>query len=318
MRLLFSAVRIVLLLTAEVAAVVLLLRLGSAGWARVDWGDPVGWLATAPPGDAVVAVLRLVALAGAAWLAASTALAVAARLSRVPAAVRAVDLVTLPTVRRLADRAVAVALTTGTLVAPAGMAVAAPAPVVAPAEVTGIGTGAAAGPAGPSGPVGPSGASWSPGSAALGGTPLAVPVAWPGLPPAGPSSATAAPTPGTPAPEPVPDSTAPGAEPAASVPPAPRVDPAQGPGAPAAPATEPGSPTVEGAEIVHVVVAGDSLWDLARGRVAAAAGVDPAAVADRDVHAYWVRVLDANRDRIPSSDPDIIRPGDRVVLPATA
>lgn len=353
MRLLSSALRIVLVLAAEAAAVVLLLRLGSAGWARVDWGDPLGWLATAPPVDAVVAVLRVVALAGASWLAASTALAVAVRLTRVPAAIRAADMVTLPTVRRLADRAVAVALTTGTLVTPAGIAVAAPAPVVQAAEAAredaaagvdtaggraaggaaggadAVGDGAA-GPAGPSGPPRPPGTSWSPGSAVLGGAPIAIPVAWPGLPPVpppappgppsdtggGPSSAPAPAAPGSAGPTPA--ASAGGADAGTPAPAAPVDHAARAPGLPAVPAPEPGPQAVAVGQVVHVVVAGDSLWELARVRVAATLGLDPVVVADRDVHAYWVRVLDANRDRIPSSDPDLIRPGDRVVLPATA
>lgn len=278
MRLVATSLKLALLLAAEVAAVVLLVRLGGAEWARVGWDDPLGWLAVADPGDAVAAVGRLVALGGAVWLTATTVLAVAARLARVPAAVRALDVLTLPAVRRLADRAVAVALATSSLAAPAGVAVAAPAPqIAAEAPVATPADLDAPGPAGPAGPAGP-------------GAPeaRAVAVAWPGLPP----------------------------------PPAPVTDPAPAPaGAASAPAAVPapleGGEEAAGASALalHTVRTGDSLWDLAQARVARATGVEPSAVADRDVHAYWVRVLDANRDRIPSHDPDLIRPGESVVLP---
>lgn len=254
MRSVVASVQLLLLLAVEVAAVVALVRLGGAGWAAVGWDDPLGWLAVVDAGDAVAALGRLVALAGAGWLAGSTVLAVGARLSRVPAAIRAVDVLTLPSVRRLADRVVAVALTTTSLAAPAGAALAAPVPHVAtaPAAAEDVGSPAPAGP-------------------------VAAPVVWPGLPP-------------LPAPTP-------------SVPPPPPTGPAVA-GAGAGPGVH-----------VHVVAAGDTLWDLARARVADGVGVAPPAVADRDVHAYWVRVLDANRDRIPSHDPDLIHPGDQVLLP---
>lgn len=61
----------------------------------------------------------------------------------------------------------------------------------------------------------------------------------------------------------------------------------------------------------HRVQAGEHLWGLARTRLAAAGRP----VDDRSVHAYWVRVVDAN-DTLASGDPDVIHPGEVVVLPA--
>ena len=75
------------------------------------------------------------------------------------------------------------------------------------------------------------------------------------------------------------------------------------------PMTDPITGAVASDEVVHVVVPGDSLWDLAAARAGAAAD-------DRDVHAYWVRVIEANE--VPSGDPDLIHPGDRIVLPPLA
>jgi hypothetical protein len=35
-----------------------------------------------------------------------------------------------------------------------------------------------------------------------------------------------------------------------------------------------------------------------------------------EVHGYWTRVLDANRGALRSGNPDLIFPGESVVLPA--
>jgi hypothetical protein len=127
---------LVALLTAEVAAVVAGHRLGTLPWLRIPVDDLAAWLAYAPPEDAVLAVLRLVALAGGYWLLGTTALYVLARLSRAPAALRAVRWATLPAVRRLADRAVVVTLALTTVAGPrAALAAAEPVPVAVAAPV---------------------------------------------------------------------------------------------------------------------------------------------------------------------------------------
>ena len=61
----------------------------------------------------------------------------------------------------------------------------------------------------------------------------------------------------------------------------------------------------------HVVRSGDNLWDIARARLAAA-GPDPSPA---DVAAYWIEVIAANQDALQSGDPDLIYPGEIVVLP---
>lgn len=59
---------------------------------------------------------------------------------------------------------------------------------------------------------------------------------------------------------------------------------------------------------------GESFWSIAEAVVAetgAGRGGDPAAVA-----AYWSRLVDANRERLPvPDDPDLLFVGDRLVLP---
>ena len=70
------------------------------------------WLRDGDPGTVVVALLRWVALLGAAWLLASTLVYLAAAVSRAPAAMRAVSWSTLPAARRAIDAACAVSVVT--------------------------------------------------------------------------------------------------------------------------------------------------------------------------------------------------------------
>lgn len=91
-------------------AVVLLHRLGAAPWFEIGWHDLPLWLAATPVEDVLVALVRQVALVAAYWLLGGTILYTAARLSRLPQMLRAVEWCALPAVRRMADRAVAVTI----------------------------------------------------------------------------------------------------------------------------------------------------------------------------------------------------------------
>lgn len=126
MRSLTAAMRLLLLLAAETAAVALLLRLGDGAALAVPLDGLDVWLAMAPTDLAVVALLRLAGLAGALWLLASTLLYALALASRVPAAVRAVGWATLPAVRRVAERTIVLAVATSTVVGGPAAALAAP------------------------------------------------------------------------------------------------------------------------------------------------------------------------------------------------
>lgn len=64
-----------------------------------------------------------------------------------------------------------------------------------------------------------------------------------------------------------------------------------------------------------VLVKGDNLWSVAARALAAATGRDPASVPDREIHAYWLAVIAANRESLRSGDPDLVYPGERVTLP---
>jgi hypothetical protein len=62
----------------------------------------------------------------------------------------------------------------------------------------------------------------------------------------------------------------------------------------------------------YTVVAGDHLWAIAGRRLTEVRGQVP----DEGEHArYWVRLVDANRGRIRSGDPDLIFPGEVIELP---
>lgn len=62
----------------------------------------------------------------------------------------------------------------------------------------------------------------------------------------------------------------------------------------------------------HVVEPGDHLWSIAEATLARRADEDPAL---GDLPGYWARLVEANRDRLRSGDPDLIHPGERLALP---
>ena len=88
----------------------------------------------------------------------------------------------------------------------------------------------------------------------------------------------------------------------------PATTPARSPTAPVAPSV---APSV-GARI-HIVVAGDNLWQIARTEVARASG--SGRVTDSQIAPYWQKIITANRDTLRSSDPSLIFPGEVVALP---
>jgi nucleoid-associated protein YgaU len=63
------------------------------------------------------------------------------------------------------------------------------------------------------------------------------------------------------------------------------------------------------------VVRGDNFWTIARTRLAEVRGRRAADLSDREIAVYWVTVVEANRGRLRSGDPDLIYPGEVVELP---
>lgn len=279
------------LLGGELAVAVTLHRLGALPWLQVGWDDPTTWLAVVAPEDAVMAALRLVALGATYWLMATTVAYTVARASRVPRAVRSVQWATLPAVRRVADRAVAVVVAGSSItVAVPGLAAAGlvvPPGVSAPSGLPGD-PGGLPGEDGPGElPGDPSGLPGEAGSGELPGGPSGLPGE------AGPAGAPPV-VPGVP----------PG-----GAPPVPADQDGPRPATPAAPGLrQPALPAPAAGTAAHTVVDGDNLWSITAGTL----GPD---ASDAEVHGPWRAVVEANRGRLRSGDPDLIYPGEQVVLP---
>ena len=64
----------------------------------------------------------------------------------------------------------------------------------------------------------------------------------------------------------------------------------------------------------HVVVPGDNLWIIAERHLEQVTGRSD--VSDQRVATYWVVVIEANQVR--SGDPDLIYPGEVIVLPSVS
>jgi len=70
-----------------------------------------------------------------------------------------------------------------------------------------------------------------------------------------------------------------------------------------------------GQETTYNVVAGDSLWSIARDHLAEASGGGADEPTTSEVADYWLRVVEANARNLRSGDPDLIYPGEMIVLP---
>jgi hypothetical protein len=102
----YRMIPVVGLLTFEAAAVTVLHWLGAAG----GLGSGVLVSGVAPVEDIVMAAARLAASAVAWWLLVTTSLCVAARIARLPSALRAAEWAALPAVRRLVERSLVATL----------------------------------------------------------------------------------------------------------------------------------------------------------------------------------------------------------------
>ena len=81
------------------------------------------------------------------------------------------------------------------------------------------------------------------------------------------------------------------------------------------PASTPAPARTTGA--VHRVQPGEHLWGIASAHLAAGSGRDTDDLRAADIAPYWRRVVDANTGRLRSGDPDLIHPGEELVLPDT-
>lgn len=225
-----------IVLVALAGAVTALHQLGQIEWLRLDLSDPIGWLDDHTAEEASAALARSAGLAAGWWMIGSTIVYLGARLWGLPGAIRSVEWLALPGMRRLVDRAVAGSLLVSTLVPQAATAAAEP--------------------------------GWAPVSTAAAETvePGYVPI------PAGGEPAAAEAPPEPPRPRPV-------------------------------PTEAPSTVTVE---------PGDNLWLIAERRLAQVLGHPPQ---DAETAPYWLKVVEANRHRLRSGDPDLVYPGEVVALP---
>jgi nucleoid-associated protein YgaU len=111
------------LLVFEVIAIIGLQAAGSNQAMQVPWGDFWTWVDTNSLDTLAMPLLRYAALGLAYWMLASTLLFVAAQLTRIPVAIKAAGMFTLPSVRRAVDGAMAVSIATTSVVGFAGAAV---------------------------------------------------------------------------------------------------------------------------------------------------------------------------------------------------
>lgn len=83
---------------------------------------------------------------------------------------------------------------------------------------------------------------------------------------------------------------------------------------PARPPTEidPPAASAPGEEITVVVTSGDHMWKLAERHLTDSLGRPPSLA---QIDSYWRRVVEVNRSLIRSGDPDLIFPGEVLVLP---
>lgn len=268
------------LVTGAVAAIALLHRLGAEPEFAVEWPRLWAWLGEHSIERALLGPGRLAALLLAYWLAGSTLLYTAARATALPGLIRSVEWMTLPAVRRVAGRVVALSLTVSTL-GPAAAALATADPE-APDAVEPF----------PAGTVEP-GPRHVPVPA--GDVLIAPPAEDAGSVPtsAGPDE----PEPASPRP-----SLAGGPDPGPE-----RVDDDIDPGVRRAGAAH-------DTATERAVRPGDHLWGIAEAHLAHVLARGPS---DVELATYWAHLVEVNRPRLRSGNPDLIFPGEAVTCPPT-
>lgn len=271
-----------------------------------------GELLNAPPEEAVYGAVWLLAAAATAWVGLTSILSVFAYAARIPAAVRAVEWMTLPPIRRLSQRvsALMLAATAGLTGPAAGALQLPPTPFTAgPQEPAAAGAEFAARDPGP------------PGGAAI---PIPLRVNGPAVEhprAAGLPAPAAAPAPlrvgGQPLDNPRAAAEPPAAKtPAAKIPAGPH---RPGPAAPiilrVGPDALPETAVPEGTALrdttLYTVQPGDNMWSITAAYLTSREG-PPSAERTAEV---WRRVVDLNRDRIISGNPGLIFPGEQLLLP---
>jgi hypothetical protein len=314
-----KAVPLLALLGFEVAAIVGLQTLGSSHTMQIPWSDLSTWMDTSTTDQLALPVLRIAALILAYWLFVSTALSVIAQVSRIPSAIRATSMFTLPSVRRVVDSAMVMSIATTSVIGITGTAAFADTSTPPPSDLT---TSIAASPDDLSVPTPGVGADVTT-STDPGAVTTTAPTTSTTLDPStsttgSPDNTTIAPTAG--------DDWVPTPSPGAAI--ATTTTVPQGPSTPANPAPNGGGPSVAtpapgsstGTQVLaeqdHRVVAGENLWTISRDAIAANRNVPASQISESDIRDYWLTVIATNRDNLRSHDPHWIFPGEVISLPS--
>jgi len=69
------------------------------------------------------------------------------------------------------------------------------------------------------------------------------------------------------------------------------------------------------APLVHTVIAGEHLWGIAAGRLAASTGREASSLTAVEIAPYWTRLCMSNAARLRSGDLDLVYPGEVLELP---
>jgi hypothetical protein len=266
---------LVLLVASEAIAVVALHRLGGVDGFAIPRHDFGRWLQQSTSEEVLLAVVRLVALLAAWWLLGSTMLYLAARVARLHGAARAVGWATLPAVRRWVDGAAAISIVAATALGVGQPAGADPPPTTSAASA----------------PV-------------VVGVDHRDPASVPSRPPSGVRTGQAVDSPPAPT---VPPTGTTSPPPTTAPPPVAPIVPTAPP--PAAP------PPPPAAGATHTVTGGEHLWSIAAARVASASGTPATNLSPADIAPYWLRVVELNRHRLRSGDPNLVYPGEVLELP---
>jgi hypothetical protein len=260
-----------------------LVRVGHGSLAPPPGGSGLAalrqWASARDAPTMAMSVVRLLALVLDGYLLATIVLGTAARLTHCAGAVRAADLISPPSVRRLL----------GTTLGGLMLSASASAPFAVPSTWQHTRPAVALMTAAP-GEVGAGGG--PPLVRAAGADPPLLRLISPGLVVPGPGTA------------PVPSPSIP-ARPTTLPPPPPRVVPP-----PVTPRVPPPPPTAPIRPTSWTVRRGDNLWEIARIAIAA---TSPSPTA-RAIAPYWRSLIDANRDRL-NGDPDLIYAGEVFVIP---
>jgi len=90
--------------------------------------------------------------------------------------------------------------------------------------------------------------------------------------------------------------------------------PPSGGGGGGQPAPSPQPPEAPAARS-HRAAEGDNLWTISRDHLARVTNRRSSELSDHEIASYWLRVVAVNRTSLQSGDPDVIFPGELIMLP---